>query len=392
MSLRFSPLRSYEWRFIEVHHRLHISAVAQVCTLHSRRLPVAFHYHVPFLPGTANLEPDDDSQQRTRLASFEDTGNEIYLSSGLIWTRSTKGHPNTRPATVQPHDTVNPAGPLSALQAFAMDTRKENGADGDILLEKLAPINESSPHYSSQTPRHFVRDVPTTVPALRHAGALLGRSPPPSTLTSSLICHEDDPLRALLRFSTDASTFCPMYLSVIALTLSSPTDISQYNPATVSSACSCFLSHTQCCPQTSSSWPQPSITSPIPINTKNLQQLPSPQTTYSHTSPTFSYLTLGAAETSSDSTLVNDPVTSATLTSAHTNHAKIRETSSPTPEAWNGGGDVPAPALVAAAVSPSPSRSIMSRRASPWIAHSGIFGHYLHFRVGERRAEKGLHR
>ncbi|KAI4096126.1 MAG: hypothetical protein LQ344_001189 [Seirophora lacunosa] len=66
-------------------------------------------------------------------------------------------------------------------------------------------------------------------------------------------CSADNPLRALLRFSTAAREFCPSYLRDNGPL---PTYITQYNSAEVSSACACFELSIGCC-TTSTGTPDP---------------------------------------------------------------------------------------------------------------------------------------
>ncbi|KAI4167144.1 MAG: hypothetical protein LQ343_007448 [Gyalolechia ehrenbergii] len=63
-----------------------------------------------------------------------------------------------------------------------------------------------------------------------------------------LPCNADNPLRALLRFSTEAVDFCAAYLATVFPNGHPlPTFVSQYNSAELSSACSCFELTIGCC-------------------------------------------------------------------------------------------------------------------------------------------------
>ncbi|KAL8924988.1 MAG: hypothetical protein Q9172_002417 [Xanthocarpia lactea] len=79
--------------------------------------------------------------------------------------------------------------------------------------------------------------------------AIFGARPPQTSSTSSLICHEDNALRNLLRFPDDAHTFCPLFLGPRVDGHALATYFGPYQTAEVSSACSCFESKlsTGCC-------------------------------------------------------------------------------------------------------------------------------------------------
>ena len=63
---------------------------------------------------------------------------------------------------------------------------------------------------------------------------------PQPTKPAVITCNQDNELRALERFSTDASTFCPSYLSATTASAALPTYVSAFNRAEVSTACTCF--------------------------------------------------------------------------------------------------------------------------------------------------------
>lgn len=208
--------------------------------------------------------------------------------------------------------------------------------------------------------RHLARDYTPTVNPFQQTVPQAAK-PPSITATTSLVCNQDNPLRALLRFSTDAHTFCPMYLSAVAYTLSYPTDVSQYDSATVSSACSCFLSSAGCCRPTTTSSRQSS--SSYPISATQLGQLghrpPEPlnplyddpsatESSYYPLEPTK--ILMSTSTFYQTLTLVNVPVTLATVVSAQTNGAIGSQTGIPKLSMWPGGGSVLAPAVVAMAV------------------------------------------
>ena len=106
---------------------------------------------------------------------------------------------------------------------------------------------------TTQRRHHFVRDdgTPTVTPYLQ--------SVPLPAYSTPLPCNADNPLRALLRFSTAARDFCPSYLAVVHQNHPSsplPTYISQYDSADVASACSCFELTVACCTTTTSTTQQ----------------------------------------------------------------------------------------------------------------------------------------
>lgn len=63
---------------------------------------------------------------------------------------------------------------------------------------------------------------------------------PQPTKPAVVTCNQDNELRALERYSTAASTFCPSYLSATAASAALPTYVSGFKRADVSSACTCF--------------------------------------------------------------------------------------------------------------------------------------------------------
>ncbi|KAL8656308.1 MAG: hypothetical protein Q9210_000346 [Variospora velana] len=85
-------------------------------------------------------------------------------------------------------------------------------------------------------------------------------------------CSADNPLRALLRFSTAARDFCPSYL---LRNEPLPTYISQYNSAEVSSACACFELSIACCTTTTGTQ-HPSANTLVTMSTRS-QNAPAPR-------------------------------------------------------------------------------------------------------------------
>ncbi|KAI9796884.1 MAG: hypothetical protein M1833_005933 [Piccolia ochrophora] len=67
-----------------------------------------------------------------------------------------------------------------------------------------------------------------------------------STTTTSLVCNEDNVLRALIdeRYAVDALEFCQAYLAAGGSTLPLPSYVSEYSAIRVSSACTCDLART----------------------------------------------------------------------------------------------------------------------------------------------------
>ena len=91
-------------------------------------------------------------------------------------------------------------------------------------------------------------DYTPTVNPYHQSITLLARS-------SSVVCNADNPLRALLRYSTEAQGFCPSFLKADIKSGQLPNFVSPYGPADVSSACSCFEMSVGCCTPTISTVP-----------------------------------------------------------------------------------------------------------------------------------------
>ncbi|KAL8835482.1 MAG: hypothetical protein Q9170_003315 [Blastenia crenularia] len=103
-----------------------------------------------------------------------------------------------------------------------------------------------------------------------------------------LPCNADNQLRALLRFSTEAEVFCPSYMKFRTGQL--PTYVSQYAPAEISSACSCFELTIGCCTTTSSISSQTSEAQASTVAQAQLPPSPQPRPA-SSPSPTSNSMT-----------------------------------------------------------------------------------------------------
>lgn len=184
------------------------------------------------------------------------------------------------------------------------------------------------------------------------------RKPLPSaTSASSLVCYQDDPFRALLRFSSEAETFCPNYLTPGPQSVQTPVDLITCASATISSACSCFSSSIGWNSLTASgSQPSPvvlaaatadrSLRPPEPLK-------PGDTFTTPFQAPTVQIQTETIVSTKTfyqTFTLMNARVTVPTRVGAQTSGAARVETGSPGVSLWQGGGDVPSPVVVAMAV------------------------------------------
>lgn len=185
-----------------------------------------------------------------------------------------------------------------------------------------------------------------------------------ATSTSSLICYEDDPFRALSRFSSEAEIFCPNYFTPGPQPVQTPVDLVTCGAATISSACSCFFSSFGWgSPTTSISQPSPvvlaaatanrSLRPPEPLQPGEVYTAPIP-------APTVQVQTETMVSTKTfyqTFTLLNAPITVPTGVGAQTSGAAEVETGSPGATLWQGCGDVPSPVVVAMAVSRLFSRS-----------------------------------
>lgn len=142
---------------------------------------------------------------------------------------------------------------------------KETEDQGDVTMHLRTRTWQSTEieDHSSQTP---VTRSNTALPAIinhrrRTARDCCTASAHPRQQPGPLLAHRapgddcsaDNPLRALLRFSTAAREFCPSYLRDNGPL---PTYITQYNSAEVSSACACFELSIGCC-TTSTGTPDP---------------------------------------------------------------------------------------------------------------------------------------
>ncbi|KAL8944913.1 MAG: hypothetical protein Q9216_000074 [Gyalolechia sp. 2 TL-2023] len=177
-------------------------------------------------------------------------------------------------------------------------------------------------------------------------------------------CNADNPLRALLRFSTEAIDFCTAYLAtVVSNGYPLPTFISQYNYAELSSACSCFELTIGCCTLTSGNAGQTSHAGAVTTTEQGLPPVPGPQE-YSGPPPT-SEATITAVPQGPTSvpppiieststlyhtiTLVNVPVTIASVSRAQTAGTAV-SAGAAQPYAWRGGGDTLSRPVVAVVV------------------------------------------
>lgn len=179
-----------------------------------------------------------------------------------------------------------------------------------------------------------------------------------SASASSLVCYEDDPFRALLRFSSQAETFCPNYLTPGPHPVQTPVDLVTCGSATISSACSCFSS--------SIGWSSltASVSQPFPVvlaaatATRSLRPPEPLQPGEVYTAPIQAPTVQVQTETLVSTktfyqtfTLLNAPITVPTGVGAQTSGATGVETGRPGVTLWHGGGDVPSPVVVAMAVS-----------------------------------------
>ncbi|KAL9595495.1 MAG: hypothetical protein Q9179_004955 [Wetmoreana sp. 5 TL-2023] len=255
--------------------------------------------------------------------------------------------------------------------AFVAQTKIDDRGFGETPLRAPSTTATSSASPSFQQRRHVVRDYRPTVNPRQQTIPPLTSPTASITLTSSLVCNPDNPLRALLRFSTEASNFCPFYLSSEFTHFGLPTYVSEYNLSTVSSACSCFQLSAGCCLSATSATDQ--ISSPLPTAKRKPLRPPEPEKPFDNTDdasvqgPNQSpnpivtktlysktvYTQPGVSPSvtvKSTLTLVNVPVTLATVVSAQTSGVIAAEPGIPKLSMWRGGGSVLAPAVVAVAV------------------------------------------
>ena len=83
-----------------------------------------------------------------------------------------------------------------------------------------------------------------------------------SVIASPIVCNEDNPARALERFSSDAGPFCTKYLDG---SKSVPYWVAEFPATRISSACSCF---------TLKAGPQPVTSTPAPSKTSSVTPVP----------------------------------------------------------------------------------------------------------------------
>lgn len=129
-------------------------------------------------------------------------------------------------------------------------TRLYTGTE-DHSGPRAAPSTEPIQSVSTQRRQHFARDgyTATTNPYQQSRPLLAHRA--------SLPCNEDNPFRALLRFSTVAADFCPGYLATAHHSDRLPAYVTQYNSAEISSACACLELSIGCCAPTTAAIRQP---------------------------------------------------------------------------------------------------------------------------------------
>lgn len=140
------------------------------------------------------------------------------------------------------------------LEGFiAAPANPATGAEVNVGKAKYPPRTSTTPkatqeYLDSHAQRNLPRaeDTPTLDPFAQ--AAVFGARPPQTSSTLSLICYEDNALRALLRFRDEAHTFCPHFLGPEkADGRGLATFVGMFQPAEVSSACSCFETRTECC-------------------------------------------------------------------------------------------------------------------------------------------------
>lgn len=280
----------------------------------------------------------------------------------------------------------------------ALEDQKTTGNWFKDEMGKYSPRRSNAPRTAPdslpiQTQRNLPRDSygPTFNPFAQ--SAVFAPQPPLTTSTSSLVCNEDDALRGLLRFSNEAHTFCPLFLGPRIDGHRLATYIGQYDPAQVSSACSCFESKlsTGCCTLTATTsqqsptpppLPQTTIEPPSPASVQSKSSSSLQQTTESSSSSSRD-LVIGDATSSRPSgywgpitdevthtamgqepisvsstssapnqriTLVNAPATMESITMTLKVPASTANTDVADPTVWLEGGNVLTPAVVAAIV------------------------------------------
>ncbi|KAL8853318.1 MAG: hypothetical protein Q9221_001794 [Calogaya cf. arnoldii] len=233
----------------------------------------------------------------------------------------------------------------------------------------LKTIREShDAHAQRALPR--VDDLPTPSPFTQTAGPE-ARPPQPSLApASSFICYEDNPLRGLLRFSDEATTFCSNYfygqlpdgggLGELA---------SSYPPPQISSACTCF--EHKVATGWSATTREPSVQdlvqSYLPQSTKDSDKTATEDATFprpsEHLGPMTSEVPFTAEGVGPTSILgysiSSIPSETVTLTSATALASSLSPTATSAAGAaavfgdaslWRGGGDTMAPGVVAVIV------------------------------------------
>ncbi|KAL8912637.1 MAG: hypothetical protein Q9171_002362 [Xanthocarpia ochracea] len=212
--------------------------------------------------------------------------------------------------------------------------------------------------------------------------AVFAARPPQTSSTSSLICHEDNALRNLLRFPDDAHTFCPLFLGPRIDGHALATFFGPYQTAEVSSACSCFESKlsTGCCTLTATTG-DPSLKALVesilkgsetsvpsrPVSTSLSRDPATEDATFARPTEHWGPITTEVTATAIWQGPTSFPVSSKQSTPSETftlsNASSLASSSSMTrtlasgaaivvsdASLWLGGGDVLAPAVVAVIV------------------------------------------
>lgn len=129
-----------------------------------------------------------------------------------------------------------------------------------------------------------------------------------SVRASPIVCFQDNPSRALNRFSKEAASFCPKYLAGSSAT---PYWVAEFSAPQISSACSCYESKTGLHPVTPTPTPsQKPATTSVQISKKPTLSSKKPTVVVSHVpsstnaaTPKATSKTLAATSTSTKTSI-----------------------------------------------------------------------------------------